>query len=36
MRDANRYKNQLDPSIKKEPWSAEEDALIFDAQVPVA
>ncbi|EKX34668.1 hypothetical protein GUITHDRAFT_49707, partial [Guillardia theta CCMP2712] len=27
-----RFKNQLDPSIKKEPWSAEEDYAIIQAQ----
>ena len=27
-----RFKNQLDPSIKREPWSAEEDLAICKAQ----
>ena len=26
------FKNQLDPSIKKEPWSTEEDKMIIEAQ----
>lgn len=31
----DRYKNQLDPSIKKEPWTQEEDMRIIQAQVRV-
>ena len=27
-----RFKNQLDPNIKKEPWTAEEDIAIVEAQ----
>lgn len=32
MCDAKRWLNHLDPTIKKDPWTAEEERIIEDAQ----